>query len=210
MTASDHVRASVGASSTHARPPAPTVVENELRIVCKAPDRVPKRSVSDRWVRANNQHASGDAGDQLGSHMDAVAAHRLINFIASVVGQRSDLRGAAVCGSWARGSARPESDLDILLIARQPEQLRRNQEWICELRFSDAGLRYVDHTTATYGVVWSAHVNLEPEAQLELCIASEAWASVSPIDAGTLQVITGGFKIVVDKDGLLERLICSI
>jgi hypothetical protein len=74
------------------------------------------------------------------------------------------------------------------------------------LRFSDAGFRYIAHHGAQYGTVWSAHIKLEPEAELELTFADESWPSVHPVDPGTRHVVTDAFKILVDKDGGLRSL----
>ena len=62
-------------------------------------------------------------------------------------------------------------------------------------------------TEATYGVVWSCHVSLEPKAELELTFAALDWACINPIETGTRNVILGGFRTIVDKDGHLRRLV---
>ena len=139
-------------------------------------------------------------------HMNAAESDRLLAVLQVLVQGRDDLRALAVCGSWARGNPRPDSDLDVLIIAKDPESLRRSQKWIPELNFSQAGFRYVGHTDARYGAVWSAHIELEPEAELELTITGEDWASADPIDPGTRSVVSDAFRIVSDKDGALERL----
>jgi predicted nucleotidyltransferase len=117
----------------------------------------------------------------------------------------------ARCGSWARGNPRPDSDLDVLIIAQDPKSLRRHQEWMRELRFSDASFRYIAHHGAQYSAVWSAHIKLELEVELELTFADENWASVHPIDPGTRRVVTDALKILIDKDGALRGLceVCS-
>jgi hypothetical protein len=138
--------------------------------------------------------------------MNAAETDRLIAVIQWLVTGRDDLRGMAVCGSWARGNPRPDSDLDVLIVAQNPDSLRRDQKWIRELNFSDVGFCYLGHKTARYGVVWSAHIELEPEAKLELTFAKESWASVHPIAQGTRDVVTDAFNVLIDKDGALQRL----
>jgi predicted nucleotidyltransferase len=138
--------------------------------------------------------------------MNAAETNRLIATICALVEDRDDMRAMAVCGSWARGNPRPDSDLDVLIIADDLAPLRRSDKWIRELKIADAGFRYLVHEIAEYGVVWSVHIHLEPEAELELTLAEENWASVKPIDPGTRQVVTDAFKILVDKDGALQRL----
>jgi predicted nucleotidyltransferase len=138
--------------------------------------------------------------------MNTADANGLIAVLQALVRGRDDLRAMAVCGSWARGNPRPDSDLDVVIVARDQGSLRRDQKWIGELKFSDAGYRYVDHEVAQYGPVWSAHVKLEPKADLELTLTDEDWALVRPVDPGTRRVVTDGFKILVDKDGVLRSL----
>ena len=141
--------------------------------------------------------------------MNGKEAQSLINFVCEIVAGREDFRAAALCGSWARGHARDESDIDIIIIACAPNQLRCKQSWIMELPFERAGFRYVNHQTATYGAVWSAHIELQPSAELELSFAGKTWAALHPIDPGTRDVVADGFKILVDKDGSLGRLILA-
>jgi predicted nucleotidyltransferase len=135
--------------------------------------------------------------------MNAAETDRLIAVIRWLVTGRNDLRGMAVCGSWARGNPRPDSDLDVLIVAQNPDSLRRDQKWIRDLNFSDVGFRYVGHKTARYGVVWSAHIELEPEAKLELTFAKESWASVHPIDQGTRDVVMDIARVSASSSGAL-------
>ena len=138
--------------------------------------------------------------------MNAVQANRLIALVETLTLGRDDLLAAAICGSWARGNPRVDSDIDFLFIAQDAAILRRNQKWIRDVKFLDAGFRYIEHKTATYGAVWSAHIDLEPTAEIEFTFANASWASLNPIDPGTRQVVTDAFKILVDKDNLLQRL----
>lgn len=139
--------------------------------------------------------------------MDEGRAHDLILMIQRVVEARNDLRALAVCGSWARGNPRPDSDLDMLIVAEDAAQWRDEHNWVSRLAYKQARFAYRSHTTATYGDVWSAHIRLEPDAELELTFASTAWACVDPVDPGTRKVVSDSFKIVVDKDGRLARLV---
>jgi len=141
--------------------------------------------------------------------MDERCACSLIAMIRAMVVTRDGLRALAVCGSWARGAARPESDLDLLLVAADPAAWRREQGWVARLPYSEAGRTYRSHRNATYGVAWSAHIRLDPEAALELTFAPVAWAHTDPVDPGTRRVVSGGFRVVIDKDGALARLVAA-
>ena len=125
--------------------------------------------------------------------MDEVRAQTLIELLRNFVEPCDELRGLGVVGSWARGNPRPGSDLDLIVLARDPTRWRRRQSWLRTLQFSQCGLAYCGHRTATYGAVWSAHIDHTPVARLELTLAAESWAGIDPIDSGT--------RRVVDDDG---------
>ncbi len=139
--------------------------------------------------------------------MNKHQAEKLIELTEGLVESTDDLRALGVGGSWSRGNPRPDSDLDLIIIAQNPNMWRRHQHWVRELPFKRFGFSYYDHHTATYGVVWSAHIELKPDAKLELALASKSWTSLDPIDPGTRHVLTDAFKIIVDKDHLLIQLI---
>jgi predicted nucleotidyltransferase len=139
--------------------------------------------------------------------MNHTQVEQLLTFAQGFVEAQPTLRALALCGSWARGNPRPDSDLDLLIVAENPQRWRRRQQWLRDLTFETAGFHYARHRTATYGVVWSAHVELEPAAELELTFASPTWASTDPIDPGTHFIISDAFRVLVDKDGLLGRLL---
>lgn len=139
--------------------------------------------------------------------MDEHCAYGLTAMVRNMVDARDDLRALAVCGSWARGDARPASDLDLLVIAKEPAIWRRDLNWIAGLPYDLAGCAYRRHRIATYGIAWSAHIALTPDAEFELTFAPESWALVDPVDPGTCAVVTGGFECVVDKDDRFARLL---
>lgn len=134
-------------------------------------------------------------------------SERLIGIVTRFVENREDLRAVALCGSWARGNAREDSDLDILIVARDPRKFRRVEKWIEELRFDEAGFSYAGHETATYGVAWSAHVELSPMAEVELTFVNPSWSEMHPVDESTRHVVSDAFEILVDKDALLSPLL---
>jgi hypothetical protein len=119
---------------------------------------------------------------------------------------RNDLRAFALVGSWARGNPKPSSDLDLIIIASDPEKYRRPGTWLCDIQFATAAFEIDHYTTGKYGDVWSCHVYLKPDAEVELTFASPGWANADPPDPGTKFVVADAFRIIVDKDGVLERL----
>jgi hypothetical protein len=135
------------------------------------------------------------------------AADSLTKLVAEWVRRTPELRALAVVGSRARGNPRPDSDLDLLVLAADPEKYRPGLLWTDRIHFGAAGFSLVAAKTARYGAVFSHHLRLSPRADVEVSFAAPGWAATNPIDAGTLQIVRTGFAVAVDKDGLFQRLL---
>jgi hypothetical protein len=81
---------------------------------------------------------------------------------------------------------------------------------LAEITLQNAGYRLRSTNSAVYGVVWSRHIHLQPTAELELTFANCSWARIDPVDRGTRCVMADGFRIVLDKDGMLHRLVDAV
>jgi hypothetical protein len=117
------------------------------------------------------------------------------------------LRALAIVGSWARGDARPDSDLDVLVLTNDMTWAT-SAEW---LRDPKLGLTEQTITSAqreVHGIARSWRLLLGA-SEVDLTFADISWANSSPIDCGTWRVLSGGIKVLVDKDGLLKALIES-
>ena len=115
----------------------------------------------------------------------------------------------ALAGSWARGTARPDSDLDLLVLAHNPEQYRTGPHWLDQIALPPP-FRVLSSKWVAYGVVWSCHVALNPAGEIELGFGALNWASTDPVDAGSRGVIRDGFRVIVDKDGSLQRVVEAV
>ena len=125
-------------------------------------------------------------------------------------GQRPDLLAVALVGSWARGEARADSDIDLVLLANAPATLRSDSGWPHEIRWASTGLQPLTWSDVDYGAAWSRHLQLSPDVEIELTFADPGWANTMPVDSGTLAVIADGFQILLDKMGALARLQASL
>jgi enterochelin esterase family protein len=108
--------------------------------------------------------------------------------------------GIALVGSRARGTARPESDVDLVILLNDSLALADDADWIA--RFGTPG-RVSDED---WGLVQSKRVHYADGTEVEFGFASPAWAATQPCDAGTLAVVRNGFRVVYDPRGLLRRL----
>ena len=123
---------------------------------------------------------------------------------------RDDVRPMALAGSWARGNARAESHIDVLLLTDRMEEYQASKKWLDEIDFAHAGYRIEFSEGAAYGSAWSQHIHLLPRAEVELTFANCNWASSAPLDAGTRRIVSDGFRILFDKDGQLAKLILAV
>ena len=105
-----------------------------------------------------------------------------------------DLRALVVVGSFARGDAGPDSDLDVVMMTRDPSKYLDDTTWVSTLgKASVVSLE-------SYGRVTSVRVLLDDGLEVEFGVAPADWAS-EPYDAGTEHVARGGIVVLSDRDG---------
>jgi len=124
--------------------------------------------------------------------------------------RRTDIAAAALVGSWARGAARVDSDIDLMFLVAAPALFRQDKEWINEIQWAVVDAKVDDWKDADYGVIWSRHVYLDNKTEIEFGFGSLSWASVSPVDAGTFRVVSDGYRILYDPEKLLSKLIDKV
>lgn len=120
--------------------------------------------------------------------------------------RREGLIAGGLVGSHARGEARPDSDVDLVVIVADPGALRETSDWVGEIEWSAVGLEVQGWHDKDYGILWSRHTQMANGLEVEIGFAPPLWASVDPPDEGTLEVVRNGFRIVYDPSGLLNKL----
>ena len=110
---------------------------------------------------------------------------------------RRDVVGLALVGSQARGSARPDSDVDVVILAANPARLLRGG-WSATFGAVESS-RIED-----YGALQSLRVFYRHGLEVEFGIAKPDWARL-PLDAGTRKVLADGVRVLYDAEGLLEK-----
>jgi uncharacterized protein len=131
----------------------------------------------------------------------------ILSPVAAWARSRSDILGLALVGSWARGTARDDSDIDLLVLVSEPEKFRGDVHWLSEIDWTDREI--TAWHDAQYGSVWSRHIELWPNCDIELTFCGPSWAATNPIDPGTIKVVSGGCRIFVDKGPLLKNLMAA-
>ncbi len=109
---------------------------------------------------------------------------------------RDDVRALVLVGSHARGSASPESDVDLVVVAREPADYLADTEWVGEFGQPAS----VDREE--YGLVTSLRVRYAEGPEVEFGLTSLVWAT-PPRDPDTQRVLDAGHRVLYDPDGLL-------
>ena len=113
---------------------------------------------------------------------------------------RRDIAGLLLVGSCARDAARPSSDVDFVLLTRR-EAWYSGTAWTAGLAIGDLVI------TRSWGPITERRFVTSSGLEVELGIGTPGWASVTPVDAGTLRVVNDGARPLYDPDGLLAALL---
>jgi uncharacterized protein len=112
---------------------------------------------------------------------------------------RSDVAAVVLVGSHARGQARADSDVDVVVLTSAPQRYLTDMAWVSEFGpIDDLGIE-------EYGAVTSVRARYRFGLEVEFGFASPTWASL-PLDEGTRRVLEDGMHIVFDRDGGLDGL----
>jgi predicted nucleotidyltransferase len=109
-----------------------------------------------------------------------------------------DIEAVALVGSQARSEASPASDIDLVLLCRNPGSYLGNQEWI-SLFGTPARIE-----KENWGKVTSLRVWYTEGLEVEFGIASDEWGA-NPSDQGDGQVIRNGLVVLHEIDGKLSK-----
>jgi predicted nucleotidyltransferase len=135
----------------------------------------------------------GDPGDERSGFEE------LLDAVAAWAAGDSRIAAVALVGSVARGTARPDSDLDLLVLSDAAHALLADPAWLD--RFGRPS-RYV---LESWGVVTALRVWYAEGPEVEFGLTTPRWAA-RPMDPGTRQVVEGGLRVVFDREGLLRGL----
>ena len=118
-------------------------------------------------------------------------------FIAWVSDQ-ADMQAVALVGSYARGEARDDSDIDLVILTERPEKYLENTKWT--EKFGAVERQQIEN----YGKLTSLRVWYQNGFEVEYGITTPDWAA-TPLDAGTQEVMRGGMTALFERRDFLSR-----
>jgi len=127
----------------------------------------------------------------------ASAATALCQAVAAWAESRSDVDGVAIVGSYARGTEQSTSDIDFVILSKDPSVLLQG-DW--PARFGDVQSSSIED----YGALKARRFFYRNGLEVEFGVAATRWASI-PLDPGTKRVLSDGVKVLYDPKQLLFR-----
>ena len=110
-----------------------------------------------------------------------------------------DILAVALLGSHARNEATGASDVDLLIVVREPKKYLRDTRW------AQTFGRISRQQFENYGKVTSLRVWYSGRHEIEYGFSDETWP-VLPLSEGTEKAISGGMKILFERGPILSRL----
>lgn len=112
--------------------------------------------------------------------------------------RQPDIQGVALVGSYARGEAKDDSDIDLVILTDLPQKYLAEVQW--PKRFGIIEKRQDED----YGKLTSLRIWYQDGREVEYGITTPDWAG-TPLDEGTRAVISGGMLVLFERGDLLSR-----
>ena len=113
-----------------------------------------------------------------------------------------DVLAVGLAGSYARGEARDTSDVDLVILLRDPDMYVRDTKWT--QRFGDVSRQRIED----WGLVTSVRVWYKDGSEVEYGLADADWGAV-PLDEGTRRVVADGLRLLFEREPLLSRCVSA-
>lgn len=109
------------------------------------------------------------------------------------------IESVIMVGSYARGTNREDSDLDLCIITADKGEMVKNPDFVKEFGIPDK------MRTEYYGACTSVRVWYKDGMEVEFGLVEPSWLS-QPLDEGTSSVLRDGYKVIVDKKQYFQHL----
>ena len=112
----------------------------------------------------------------------------------------AEVRAVALVGSHARRAATETSDVDLVVLLRDPSTYLHDTSWT--ERFGPVSRQSPEQ----YGRVTSVRVWYADGREVEFGLTDEGWSAL-PLDEGTRRVVADGMRVLFERDALLSRAV---
>lgn len=112
--------------------------------------------------------------------------------------QAAPVEGVILVGSHARGTSRADSDVDLVILSTEKENMVENPEFAG--RFGTIAQKRTEY----YGACTSVRVWYQNGLEVEFGIVEPSWAAL-PLDSGTRAVLEDGYQVLTDKKGAFRQ-----
>lgn len=124
---------------------------------------------------------------------------KFFNDLKEYAESTSHIESVLIVGSYARGTNKENSDLDIVIITSNKSDM------IIKHDFTQEFGEVYKQQTEYYGACTSVRAWYSDGKEVEFGIVERSWIT-TPLDIGTSQVLSGGYKIILDKKQYFENL----
>jgi hypothetical protein len=124
----------------------------------------------------------------------------LLDAFTAWASAQTDVQAVVLAGSYARAAARPDSDIDLVLLVTEPAAWLDDPAW---LHNSGYVLRSI---VEEYGLVTSIRVWYDDGREVEYGITTPRWVAL-PLDAGTRRVLADGARVLFERGALVSKVL---
>jgi predicted nucleotidyltransferase len=131
-----------------------------------------------------------------------ISTEEFLGAITDWAATQSDVYAVALVGSHARGAAKVDSDIDLVLLVADPGKFLADTVW------PDQFGKVVRRRVESYGLVTSLRQWYDGGREVEYGFTTPQWVAL-PLDEGTRQVMQGGIRILFERGKALSRALCG-
>jgi Nucleotidyltransferase domain len=138
-------------------------------------------------------------------------AERIIEVARQWARAQKNILAVALVASYARKTAKPASDIDLVMLTYEPTSFRTETTWCHAIDWAAVNARPLKCKDEDYGPLWSRCLLLDYNGgEIEFGFVSPAWADVHPVDSGTRRVVADRCRVLHDPRGLRKRLCAAV
>ena len=124
--------------------------------------------------------------------------HDFLDAFVAWASNQPDVQGVALVGSHARGTAKEDSDIDLVILTDKPRKYLDEIQWTKRFGVVEK------HQTEDYGKLISSRIWYQNGPEVEYGITTPDWAA-TPLDTGTREVIQNGMVVLFERGPLLSQ-----